>query len=100
MGLSEEERDTKYNELIEFINSIKDEKLKKFILDYFEKYQDKIKIAPAAKAMHHNYIGGLLVHTLECVHIAEANMNLFHQKIDRDEAVAACILHDIGKIFE
>jgi len=100
MGLSEEERDSKFDELIKYINSIKDEKLRKFILDYFEKYKDKIKIAPAAKAMHHNYIGGLIVHTLECVNIAEANMNLIYQKIDRDEAVAACILHDIGKIFE
>lgn len=100
MGLSEEERESAYEEIINYIITIKDSDLKEFLLDYFKKYEDKIKIAPAAKSMHHNYIGGLLVHTLECVKLAEENLKLLYQTINRDNAIAACILHDIGKIFE
>ncbi len=100
MGLSEEERETTYNEIISYINSITDVELKNFILNFFEEHSEKIKVSPAAKTMHHNYIGGLLVHTLECIKIAEANMQILFQDINRDEAIAACILHDIGKIFE
>lgn len=100
MGLSEEERETTYNEIISYINSITDVELKNFILNFFEEHSEKIKVSPAAKTMHHNYIGGLLVHTLECIKIAEANIQILFQDINRDEAIAACILHDIGKIFE
>src|SRR5574344_554650 len=100
MGLSEEERDTEFNKLLDIINSITDKKIKNFIINYCKKYEEKIKIAPAAKSMHHNYIGGLLVHTLECVKLAEENLKLLYQTVNRDNAIAACILHDIGKIFE
>ncbi len=100
MGLSEDEREKTYNKIIEYIDSISDTALKTFILDYFKKYENKIKVAPAAKTMHHNYLGGLLVHMLECIEIAENNIKILFQDINRDEAIAACILHDIGKIFE
>ncbi len=63
-------------------------------------HKDKIKIAPAAKVMHHNYIGGLMVHTLECLQYAEVNMEMGEYKFNSDNIFAACILHDIGKIFE
>ena len=55
---------------------------------------------PAAKLMHHNYIGGLLVHTVECAQYAELNLKTFAYKTNEDEIYAACLLHDFGKIFE
>lgn len=100
LGIDKAEQDSIYNEILGYIEKIKDEKLKKFLLDYFKENGEKIKIAPAAKAMHHNYLGGLLVHTAECLKLADANMDLFAVELDRDKAYAACILHDIGKIFE
>lgn len=100
LGLDKAEQDKIYNEILDYINQIRDEKLKKFLFDYFEENEELIKIAPAAKAMHHNYLGGLIVHTLECLKLAEANLKLFSAKIDSDKVYAACVLHDIGKIFE
>ena len=47
-----------------------------------------------------NKIGGLMIHTLECLKYAEINMQAFFQKLNADEVYAACLLHDIGKIFE
>ena len=99
-GLDEEERNKAYNELIQCIESIKKDDLRKFTLDIYEKNKEKILVSPAAKLMHHNYIGGLMVHTLECVKYAEANLQIFFQKVNRDDVIAACLLHDIGKIFE
>lgn len=100
LGIDKTEQDSIYNEILTYINKIADAKLKQFLLDYLKEHEAQIKIAPAAKAMHHNYLGGLLVHTLECLKLAEANLNLFSMKIDSDKVFAACILHDIGKIFE
>lgn len=100
LGLDLTERENVYKEILGYINKISDEKLKTFLLDYFRENAELIKISPAAKAMHHNYLGGLIVHTLECLKIADANLEVFSVKVDRDKVYAACILHDIGKIFE
>ena len=99
-GLDEKEREKEFENLIEYINKIKDEKLKNFVLEIYTANKDKILVMPAAKLMHHNYIGGLMVHTLECLKYAEINTDAFFQRVNRDEVYAACLLHDIGKIFE
>lgn len=99
-GLDEAEREEAYKELIDYINKIKDEKLREFILKIYADNKDKMLICPAAKMMHHNYIGGLMVHILECLKYAEVNMDTFFQRVNRDEVYAACLLHDIGKLFE
>lgn len=100
LGIDSDERNQLFEEILSYINRISDEKLKKFVLDYCKEHEEKIKIAPAAKMMHHNYLGGLLVHITECLKLAETNLKLFSAKIDPDKVYAACVLHDIGKIFE
>lgn len=99
-GLDEKERTQEFENLLEYIDKIKDENLKNFVLEIYTAHKDKILVMPAAKLMHHNYIGGLMVHTLECLKYAEVSMDAFFQRVNRDEVYAACLLHDIGKIFE
>ena len=100
IGLDEAQREKTYKEILGFIEKIKDEKLKDFVSKIYSDNKEKILVMPAAKFMHHNYIGGLMVHTLECLKYAEVNMDAFFQRVNRDEVFAACLLHDIGKIFE
>ena len=100
MGLDENEQEKVYSQLISYFDKIKDEKLNAFLTRYFMEHKDKIKVMPAAKLMHHNYVGGLIVHTLECLQYAEKNMDISDYKFNRDNIYAACILHDIGKIYE
>jgi 3'-5' exoribonuclease len=56
-------------------------------------------MAPAAKANHHAYIGGLLEHTLNvtelCVSIASR-----YREVNFDLLIAGALLHDIGKVEE
>lgn len=99
-GLTEAQTKQYYDGILSYIEKIKNEELKNFIIKFFEEHQKEIKIAPAAKLMHHNYMGGLIVHTYECCQIAENIVNTVFQKINTDNLYAACILHDIGKIFE
>lgn len=99
-GLDEKEQEQEFENLLEYIDKIKDEKLRNSVLEIYTANKDKILVMPAAKLMHHNYIGGLMVHTLECLKYAEINMDAFFQRVNRDEVYAACLLHDIGKIFE
>lgn len=100
LGLDSEEIEKYYDKLLSYIDKIKNEKLRGFVSGLFEQYSDKFKIMPAAKLMHHNYAGGLLVHTVECAEFAELNMAKFAYKTNPDTIYAACLLHDFGKIFE
>ena len=100
IGLSEQERINEYNTIINYANKITDEKLRDFILNIYNENKAAILTAPAAKLMHHNYIGGLMVHTRECLDYAEKMFEMFFQRINKDEVLSACLLHDIGKIFE
>lgn len=56
--------------------------------------------APAAKAVHHNYIHGLLEHTVSVCRVADAIARQYPADADRDLLVTAAILHDLGKIVE
>ena len=49
MGLSEEERNNVFDEILGYINNIQNQDLKTFLLNYFEEHAEQIKVSPAAK---------------------------------------------------
>jgi 3'-5' exoribonuclease len=55
--------------------------------------------APAAKTVHHAYLGGLLEHVLSMCALAGFTAS-HYRGIDRDLLMAGVLLHDIGKIHE
>ncbi|MHA1270575.1 MAG: 3'-5' exoribonuclease YhaM family protein [Candidatus Helarchaeota archaeon] len=88
-----------YAEIVEKIQSIKNEYLKK-LLDLFfndKKFVENFKNCPSASVHHHNYIGGNLEHTLGVVKVAEVISSFY--KLDRDLVITGAILHDIGKFY-
>ncbi|MCU0599557.1 MAG: HD domain-containing protein [Desulfobacterales bacterium] len=62
-------------------------------------FVDRFKLAPAAKKMHHAYLGGLLEHTLSLALLAERVVD-HYGGIDRDLLLTGVMLHDIGKVKE
>ncbi len=100
LGLNDEQTQSALNKLKLYIEKITDPKLQEYIKSLFKQYEKEFITVPAAKLMHHNYKGGLLQHTVECLEIADSLINLFKEKVNKDNAYAACILHDFGKIFE
>ncbi|MBZ5552348.1 MAG: HD domain-containing protein [Acidobacteriia bacterium] len=59
----------------------------------------RLKRAPAAKSMHHAYLGGLLEHIVSLCRLARL-VGQNYQNINLDLLLAGAILHDIGKIYE
>lgn len=55
--------------------------------------------APAAKQIHHAFLGGLLEHVLSVAGLAQAAA-AHYANVDRDLLMTGVILHDIGKIYE
>ena len=100
LDLSEEQREELFSNIMSYVNNIEDQKLAEFVSTLLFEHEEAFKITPAAKLMHHNYIGGLLEHTYECLDIANTVLTKCNNKINPDIVYAACIMHDFGKIFE
>lgn len=62
-------------------------------------FMEAFRRAPAAKTLHHNYIGGLLEHVLELVKLVR-DIVIHFPSTDRDLLIAGAFLHDIGKVKE
>jgi 3'-5' exoribonuclease len=59
----------------------------------------RFKRAPAAKVMHHAYLGGLLEHVVGLCGLAH-QIAEHYSELDLDLLLTACILHDVGKLDE
>src|SRR4029077_3308694 len=55
--------------------------------------------APAAKVMHHAYLGGLLEHVISLCGMSR-RVASHYPELDLDLLLTACILHDVGKLEE
>lgn len=86
-----------FTDRVENINNLNLKKLLKLI--FTETNFNKYKRAPAGKAWHHAYIGGLLEHTLEIIKICDLMCNI-HFDVNRDLLITGAILHDFAKIEE
>ena len=99
-GLSKECCDKLFELMISELENLKNEKLKEASIKLLKDNEELMKISPAATKMHHNYVGGLLLHINECLTYAKQILSSSYQNLDSDLIIAACITHDIGKIFE
>jgi 3'-5' exoribonuclease len=62
-------------------------------------FLEAFKRAPAAKTLHHNYLGGLLEHVVELIALAR-DVGRHFPGVDEDLLIAGAFLHDIGKVRE
>ena len=59
----------------------------------------RLRQAPAAKSLHHAYIGGLLEHILSLCRVAKLVLQNY-PGLDEELVIAGVLLHDLGKIYE
>lgn len=88
-------------ELQAIIGTVSNPHLRKLLNHFFkqEDFWQKLQQAPAAKAIHHAYRGGLLEHCLSMARIAGFLAD-HYAAIDRSLLLAGVLLHDVGKIAE
>jgi len=88
-------------DLISIARNIANPHLRKLLHSFIndEKFMKRFSWAPAAKMMHHAYIGGLLEHTLSVTRLAET-VSKRYSEVDEDLLITGAILHDVGKIYE
>ncbi|HAG69868.1 MAG TPA: hydrolase [Lachnospiraceae bacterium] len=102
LPVSEKNIDTMYEELISYIDSVKNPYLNRLCSSFFkddEGFADRFKRSSAAKSVHHGFIGGLLEHTLSVTRLCEFYCKAY-PLLKRDLLLSVAMLHDIGKIKE
>ena len=93
--------DALWQTLAEFIASFKDENLKALVLSFMAdpELERGYKNAPAAKTLHHAFIGGLLDHVVSLFTSCDLVCRNY-PSVNRDLVLTGAFLHDIGKIHE
>jgi 3'-5' exoribonuclease len=88
-------------ELRGYVAAFKNQDLKRLVYSFLddERIGPAFKTAPAAKRLHHAWLGGLLEHVLTLVRVCLAAVP-FYPEVDADLLVTGAILHDIGKVRE
>jgi 3'-5' exoribonuclease len=90
-----------YAQLLEYAGSIGNPWLKKLVTGIISDpaIAAKYKRAPAAKVMHHAYLGGLLEHVIGLCGLAK-QIAAHYPELDVDLLLTAAMLHDVGKLDE
>jgi len=90
-----------YVQLLAFAASITNPWLKKLVAGILSDpaIAARYKRAPAAKVMHHAYLGGLLEHVVSLCGLAK-QVAAHYPELDLDLLLTAAILHDVGKLDE
>ncbi|MCD6478085.1 MAG: HD domain-containing protein [Candidatus Aenigmarchaeota archaeon] len=90
-----------FSELKEEMSTIKNPHLKRLMDEFLndKDFIERFKRAPAAMFYHHAYIGGLMEHVLNMIHVAKALKDRYDY-LDLDLIKVGCFIHDIGKIKE
>jgi 3'-5' exoribonuclease len=93
--------DELWSTLTGFIASFEDAHLKTLVQAFLAdpEIAERYRIAPAAKTLHHAYIGGLLDHVVSLFRSCDLLARNYPQ-INRDLLLTGAFLHDIGKIHE
>ena len=88
-------------ELRSYVDSFANHDLRRLVFAFLddESIGAAYREAPAAKVLHHAWIGGLLEHVLTLVRVCRATAP-FYSEVDPDLLVTGAILHDIGKVRE
>ncbi len=94
--------DVLWHTLGEFVESVRDPHLsallKVFMAD--PQLEHAYKNAPAAKTLHHAFIGGLLDHVVSLLQLCDLACRNYPETINRDLLLTGAFLHDIGKVHE
>lgn len=85
-----------------FVASFQDPDLKSLVESFMSDpdIAAAYRAAPAAKTLHHAYIGGLLDHVVSLFRSCDLLCRNYPQQINRDLLLTGAFLHDIGKIHE
>lgn len=87
-------------EVERLMESIADEDYRAVCRQLLEEKGEALRTIPAAKTVHHGFLGGLLMHTWSMLRLADFLAGLYAGTVDRSLLLAGTLLHDLAKAEE
>lgn len=94
------DRDAAFQRIVQTVQSFSDEDYKAVCLEILKRHEEGFRNIPAAKSVHHSFVGGLLMHTSYMLETASFLARLYRSVINRELLLAGTLLHDIAKLEE
>ncbi len=93
--------DELWRTLVGFVDSFENPWLKSLLNQFMadENIMTAYRCAPAAKTLHHAFVGGLLDHVVSLFTVCDLAARNYPQ-VNRDLLLSGAFLHDIGKVHE
>lgn len=86
-----------YNRALSLIDDINNEVLKLICHEVYTSLKDAWLTLPAAKGVHHAYVAGNLIHSVNVATLAGNMATVLHADVDL--CIAGGLLHDVGKLL-
>lgn len=101
LPVSKNDVDAMFSELLEYVDSVENIHIGLLLESFFrdEEFAKKYKGTPAAKSVHHTYLGGLMEHSLSVTKTCEFLAG-HYENLNRDLLICGALLHDVGKTRE
>ena len=99
--VSERDPEEMFAELRQVVDGVANPHLRGLLEAFLndDEIASRLRRAPAAKSVHHAYLGGLLEHILSLCRLCRFTAG-HYKTIDLDLLLSGALLHDIGKIYE
>jgi len=101
LARTEKDTDKIFAEVKQIVTAIKNPDLKALVNEFLAdtELMKNFCDAPGGVKLHHNYLGGLLIHTHNMLKVALAILP-FYPKVNPELVLAGIFLHDMGKTEE
>lgn len=94
-----EDSEEMYSYLLTTVESMRDIKMKEFMLDVLKEFKTELLYYPAALKNHHSIKSGLIYHIKRMLMLGKEICTVY-PNLNPDFVIAGIILHDICKIYE
>lgn len=79
------------------LNGISDNVYRAIALTAYDRMKDFLKVLPAAKSVHHAFLGGWLMHTKSIMDMVYAVSEVYGPIVNQDLLLCGAFCHDMGK---
>ncbi len=91
------DREAGYDEVKALVATIGDADYRAVCEEMLHRHKTAFRTIPAAKSVHHSFLSGLLMHTLNMLRLADFLAAQYADTVDRSLLLAGTLLHDFGK---
>ena len=86
-----------YADITRLVSTLEDADYRAVCEEMLRRHEDAFRTIPAAKSVHHGFLSGLLMHTLNMLRLADFLAAQYADTVNRSLLLAGTLLHDFGK---